>query len=206
MTKVRTRKRVTKPRKIPRQPRSNLMVATILEAAMIILKKHGMGNFNTNAIAEKAGVSVGSLYQYFPSKDAILATLIRQIREEMLADMIASTERKDLGDFRSETRALIEATLQHHVKYADVITLLERAEDDLPMDDDIQEMKQKMLEIVIALLQRHGIENANIVANDIIAICHALSLSIPQSGESNFEELSRRMQRAVFGYIENSTP
>lgn len=204
MTKPRPAKRALSPRKTPRQPRSNLMVATILEAAMILLKRDGMRHFNTNAIAERAGVSVGSIYQYFPSKEAILATLVRNIRKEMLADMMASETANSSGGLVSEARALIEASLRHHVKYSDVVTLLERVEDELPMDAEVQETKQKMKQIVVGLLERNGVDQAHTVAADIIAICHALSRSIPQSGEEDIEEITRRMQRAVFGYIANS--
>ena len=61
------------PRKTPRQSRATATRDAIVEAAARILEADGMGGFNTNAIAARAGVSIGSLYQYFPAKDAILA-------------------------------------------------------------------------------------------------------------------------------------
>ncbi len=62
-------------RKQPRQARSAGLVATILEAAVQVLAKEGAQRFTTARVAEKAGVSVGSLYQYFPNKAAILFRL-----------------------------------------------------------------------------------------------------------------------------------
>jgi len=62
-------------RKQPRQARSADLVATILEAAAQVLAKEGAPRFTTARVAEKAGVSVGSLYQYFPNKAAILFRL-----------------------------------------------------------------------------------------------------------------------------------
>ena len=56
----------------------------ILEAAARILETGGATGLNTNAIAQRAGVSVGSLYQYFPNKEAILAELIREKRGQLL--------------------------------------------------------------------------------------------------------------------------
>jgi AcrR family transcriptional regulator len=76
MTKKRTSHEALKPRKTPLQKRSAETVAVILEAAARILELFGFEGFNTNAIAERAGVSIGSLYQYFPSKDALLSGLI----------------------------------------------------------------------------------------------------------------------------------
>jgi AcrR family transcriptional regulator len=62
-------------RKQPKQARSAELVATILEAAIRVLAKEGAQRFTTARVAEKAGVSVGSLYQYFPNKAAILFRL-----------------------------------------------------------------------------------------------------------------------------------
>ena len=62
-------------RKQPRQARSTELVAAILEAAIQVLAKEGAPRFTTARVAEKAGVSVGSIYQYFPNKAAILFRL-----------------------------------------------------------------------------------------------------------------------------------
>ena len=62
-------------RKQPKQARSTELVAAILEAAVQVLAKEGAQRFTTARVAEKAGVSVGSLYQYFPNKAAILFRL-----------------------------------------------------------------------------------------------------------------------------------
>jgi AcrR family transcriptional regulator len=62
-------------RKQPKQARSTELVAAILEAAVQVLAKEGAARFTTARVAEKAGVSVGSVYQYFPNKAAILFRL-----------------------------------------------------------------------------------------------------------------------------------
>jgi AcrR family transcriptional regulator len=59
-------------RRKPRQARSRATWEAILEAASQILERDGAAGFNTNAVAERAGVSIGTLYQYFPDKTAIL--------------------------------------------------------------------------------------------------------------------------------------
>ncbi len=64
------------PRKRPRQPRAQVTVEAIVEAATRILGREGAAALNTNRIAEVAGVSVGSLYQYFPNKQAIVVAVI----------------------------------------------------------------------------------------------------------------------------------
>ena len=62
-------------RKQPRQARSTRLVADILEAAVRVLVRNGAHGFTTARVAEAAGISVGSLYQYFPNKEAILFRL-----------------------------------------------------------------------------------------------------------------------------------
>jgi len=74
------RTRRTAPRKRPRQERSEATVDAILEAAAREFAAEGYEAATTNKIAEAAGTSVGSLYQYFPSKDAIAVELARRFR------------------------------------------------------------------------------------------------------------------------------
>jgi AcrR family transcriptional regulator len=62
-------------RKAPQQARSNTLVAAVLDAAVQVLEAEGAQRFTTARVAERAGVSVGSLYQYFPNKAAILFRL-----------------------------------------------------------------------------------------------------------------------------------
>ncbi|MFY0536867.1 TetR family transcriptional regulator [Nannocystis pusilla] len=68
-------KPVLSPRKSPQQARSTRLVEAILQAAVRVLERDGAAGFTTVRVAERAGVSVGSLYQYFPNKEAILFRL-----------------------------------------------------------------------------------------------------------------------------------
>lgn len=66
------------PRKKPRQERSQATVEAILQAATYILQEDGWSKLTTNRVAERAGVNIASLYQYFPNKEAIVAELHKQ--------------------------------------------------------------------------------------------------------------------------------
>ena len=66
-------------RKQPKQARSNDLVTAILQAAVQVFAKEGAQRFTTARVAEKAGVSVGSLYQYFPNKAALPASTLLQV-------------------------------------------------------------------------------------------------------------------------------
>ncbi|RLU00334.1 MAG: TetR/AcrR family transcriptional regulator [Ketobacter sp.] len=70
-------------RKIPKQKRSREMVERLLEATATTLAERGLEDTTTNHIAETAGVSIGSLYQYFPDKEALLEALMERVSEKV---------------------------------------------------------------------------------------------------------------------------
>jgi AcrR family transcriptional regulator len=99
-------------RKQPKQARSAGLVATILEAAVQVLAKEGASRFTTARVAEKAGVSIGSLYQYFPNKTAILFRLQsdewRQT-SQLLRDILEDAGRPPLARLRTLVHAFIRS-------------------------------------------------------------------------------------------------
>jgi AcrR family transcriptional regulator len=78
------RKPATKPRKHASQERSRATVDALIEATARILVREGFDSASTNRIAEQAGVSVGSLYQYFPGKEALVAAVIARHRKDLM--------------------------------------------------------------------------------------------------------------------------
>ena len=88
--------RIPKPtsamRKAPRQARSRATIEIILETAARILGERGWSATTTNAVAETAGVSIGSLYQYFPNKLALVEAVRRRHFDEVLAVLHAATD------------------------------------------------------------------------------------------------------------------
>jgi AcrR family transcriptional regulator len=80
-------------RKQPSQSRSKATVGAIVEAATRILSDEGWAGFNTNKVAEAAGVSIGSFYQYFPSK----LSLVEAIRHRHIEDCLAVMKRAAKG-------------------------------------------------------------------------------------------------------------
>jgi AcrR family transcriptional regulator len=79
-----SRRPSTRPRKSASQERSRLTVDALLEATARVLTKEGYDRASTNRIAAVAGVSIGSLYQYFPSKEALVAAVVDRHMREML--------------------------------------------------------------------------------------------------------------------------
>lgn len=99
-------------RKQPQQARSAELVSTILEAAVQVLAKEGAHRFTTARVADKAGVSVGSIYQYFPNKAAILFRLQsdewRQTTE-LLRRILEDAQKQPLERLRALVHAFIQS-------------------------------------------------------------------------------------------------
>ncbi len=89
-------------RKTPSQTRALRTVDTLFEAATRILASEGEAGFTTNRIAERAGFSIGTLYQYFPSKEAIVVALVRRHRERVLRELDVMLDRAVAGEYGAE--------------------------------------------------------------------------------------------------------
>jgi AcrR family transcriptional regulator len=110
-------------RKAPQQTRSASLVADILDAATQVLAREGAARFTTARVAEKAGVSVGSLYQYFPNKAAILFRLQADEWQEtagLLRGILSNTRRPPL----ERLRAMVHAFLRSECEEAQLRTAL----------------------------------------------------------------------------------
>jgi AcrR family transcriptional regulator len=103
---------LTKPRKAPVQDRSRETVEVILTATARVLVDVGYDRASTNKVAEVAGVSVGSLYRYFPSKEALVAALIERHVMEMLA--VTETKLVEMADAPMDVaaREIVRAILR----------------------------------------------------------------------------------------------
>ena len=95
-------------RKKPKQTRSKLMVNNILEASIRVLKQYPYHQFTTNRVAEAAGISIGSLYQYFPNKQSILLELEIKAVDAMI---------ENVEKFLFEDKFKPEQRLYHAIEY-----------------------------------------------------------------------------------------
>src|SRR5262245_22254126 len=108
------RRRTLSPRKTARQERSRATVEALLEATADILIRHGYAKLTTNRIADRAGVNIASLYQYFPGKDAIVAELRQRHGDEQRGALRkVLVERRGHG-LESTIRALVSTGMAAH--------------------------------------------------------------------------------------------
>ena len=134
---------VENTRKIPRQQRAQASVDFVLEAAAQVLEAGGEAGFNTNAVAERAGVSIGTVYRYFPDKAAILRALAMREAEahhrtviKILSDEAPGMARDRaiirafVGAFagRSQARRIAVSALLAHVDHRELAAKFSSAE------------------------------------------------------------------------------
>ncbi len=109
-----TDKHSLQPRKRPRQQRSARTRDQILQAAVEVFAQHGYARGTTNRIAERADVSVGSLYQYYPNKDAILIELAGRHLDSGVAATADRLKAGAIASVRDALRNIVEAAIDNH--------------------------------------------------------------------------------------------
>jgi AcrR family transcriptional regulator len=191
----------TRPRKQPRQARAQHTVNAMIEASARILEEQGHGGFTTNAVAELAGASIGTLYQYFPDKDALLGALIARetsrLVEEVEAARMVATGRRALD-------GLIEAAVRHQVRRPRLARLLDFEEARLPLDADTQLVRAKIVTLLADILSRPDLPQQSDMPSatgDVLAIIRGMLDAAGERGEEGQAPLIVRVRRAVLGYL-----
>jgi len=190
------------PRKRPRQARSVATFEAILEAAARILESLGFAGFNTNAVAERAGVSIGSLYQYFPSKDALIVELIRRERAELSNRIVEDIQQSDASDLKENLKLIIHAAVKHQLSRPQLARTLEFASELIGKDIEESELQHELETIITDLFTRSSISEAQTVAQDVIALSKGMINAAGIAGESDLNDLQQRVEKGVLGYLE----
>jgi AcrR family transcriptional regulator len=193
------------PRKAPRQARALVTKDAILEAAAHIIGQGGLVAFNTNSVAERAGVSIGSLYQYFPNKDALMVALIERTQREKLAHIEAATlELKD-ADLATTIKMLIRAAQQHHRENSLLASAIDHEEARLPISEILDGYMAQAGEALRDLLsQKLGPESTldiDRAVRTLPALARAVGDAWANLNPPQLEMAEAEAVRAVMGYL-----
>lgn len=191
-------------RKQPHQARSQTTVEAIVEAAAQLIGRKGLDGFNTNAVAERAGVSIGSLYQYFPNKDAIMATLIRRTQEEraMALGAVLAQQHASLADL---VRAVVKAVNRQHREQSLLAAAIDHEEARLPVQDEIDGYLDGAGAALRAVFARYPAELVNVDPDRAARTLPALVRSVVDSWANldppQPQVAEEEAVRAVCGYL-----
>lgn len=109
-----------KPRKIPQQQRSQRTREEILDATARLLNRHPLEEVSTNHIAQKTGISIGTLYKYYPNKDSILADLSLMYMKKDAELLGAIFDKYQTGQMSAMLDELVDALMAAHIHDARV--------------------------------------------------------------------------------------
>ena len=189
------------PRKEPAQTRAAITVQAILEGAAHLLEHQGFEGYTTNEIAVRAGVSIGSLYQYFPNKDAVTIALIERETESMVEEVIAALA---LAPPERALQEAIRVSARNQVRRPQLARLLDFEEFRLATLMPTSRAATVIRDALEAFLRKSyglSVRESQEAAVDVVEIAKALNYASARRGEVDASSLARFIEAAVFGYL-----
>jgi AcrR family transcriptional regulator len=194
-------------RKSPRQGRSKALVEAIFEATVRILPKIGSEKITTKKIAELAGVSIGSLYQYFPNKESVLAAVM-----ETFAGLHSSEIQKKLDEINGKTieesvDLMIDFTLDVFLKEKEKTRQIFMLAPELGKMPTLYKFRQMGVERLASEMEKHVpgktreeyIRVSFIAANAVMGVIHTMLYDETQ--DYSIDELSVELKAMMLSYF-----
>ena len=200
----------TIPRKSASQERSRATVETLLDATARVLTREGYDRASTNRIAAVAGVSVGSLYQYFPNKEALVAALVARHNREMLDLLRDALKEVASLDLATAIAKLVRAAVDAHR----VDPALHRVFDEqVPRMGQLAKIEalegETFLLVRSYLEQRRGeisvrdLDSAtSILVTTVEALTHQFVIRRPDAPDRDRDRFIDEVTRLVMGYLQ----
>ena len=195
-----------KPRKTPQQARSTATLEAIHTATIQVLLAEGVGRLTTARVAERAGVSIGTMYQYYPHKEALLFAMVEQKLATVASFMLAAAERlkgKDVGMVAEGlARAWLEAKTTDSEAFRALYSIAAEFDLEEGMGQVFGQMTQVISDLLAAAPDSH-FENNQAVAFMLAALIGgSVRIVLDAAGsEDNLIHLRRELPRACRAYV-----
>ena len=198
------------PRKSPVQARSAASVDAILEATIQVLLSVGKEHLTTTRVARRAGVSVGTLYQYFPNKSALLQGALKRHLEEVYEAVDRVCRVQKGHSLARMATALINAFLEAKMRNTKTSVALYSVNSDVDGARIAQQMGARINRAIVEMLEtaRPPLrKDAQLVASMIQGAMAGVSRRLLESSapEKEFEALHNELLFFVSGYVESCT-
>lgn len=201
-----------KPRKSPAQSRSRATVEAILDATAHILLNDGLAATSTNRVAEKAGVSIGSLYQYFPNKNALIGALRRRHAEAMRATVLQLAGPAASAPLPEAVRSFIHAVMQAHRIDPQLHRILAQEAPRTDFADSRGDIDHDLRNVVCALLTSRRDEilptDLALAAAMLVRLTDALihAAVIDNMLDASAQAVEDEIVRVVLRYLQGTAP
>jgi AcrR family transcriptional regulator len=199
----------TTPRKSATQKRSQAMVETLLDATARVLVREGYDRASTNRIAAMAGVSVGSLYQYFPNKEALVAALVARHNRQMLELLRNALKEVASLDLATALRELVRAAVDAHLVDSALHRIFAEQVPRMGQLAKIDALQQETFLMVRAYLEeRRGeisvpdLDSAtSICVTAVEALTHEFVINRPGALDGDRDRFIDEVTRLIVGYL-----
>lgn len=185
------------------------MVELILQAATRILERESLAGFNTNRVAAVAGISVGSLYQYFPNKAALMAALIEQTQEALAQSLEACVQSAAGLPLIDSLQLLARFAIEQQYGKPLLAAALDHEEQRLPVQGVLRRSDARLIESVHRFLRQHKAQltcDASVLAaRDLLTLTRALVEADSAHSRLPPPGLESRITRALQGYLQCPT-
>lgn len=195
-------------RKEPRQSRARATVAAILEATAQVLVAEGYARLNTTKVAIRAGVSVGTLYQYFADKDTLVRKLFERHTETVMGAMRDAAQATAGHDLETRIRAALESLLR--AKAAEgplgavlLTTVFELDGGHAAMSQGLAVSRQLLASVLAEHRHEMDIENVSLAASTMVHAVDGVISAWLLTGTQQLDDpqLLKELMRLTLGYL-----
>jgi AcrR family transcriptional regulator len=185
------------------------MVETLLDATARVLTREGYDRASTNRIAATAGVSVGSLYQYFPNKEALVAALVARHNRDMLQLLRDALKKVASLDLATAMRELVKATLDAHLVDPALHRIFSEQVPRMGQLAKIEALQRETFLLVRAYLEERRKEISvrdldaatSILVTTVEALTHEFVIRKPDALDRDRERFIDEVTRLIAGYL-----
>ena len=202
------------PRKTPVQARSAASVRAIMQATIQILLRDGRSKLTTTRIAARAGVSVGTLYQYFPNKSSLLQAVLKEHLDQVALAVETACDAVRGAPLSAMAEAITFAFVQAKLRHIDASAALYSISDDVEGQRIARGMHTRATHAMAALFETapgNPIPNPHLVAQTILSAMAGVSRSTLERGVTPTTKATMQQQlttlvRAYLGAAAAETP
>jgi AcrR family transcriptional regulator len=200
----------TNPRKSASQERSRATVQALLDATARVLTREGYDRASTNRIAATAGVSVGSLYQYFPNKEALVAALVARHNREMLDLLREALKEVASLDLATAIAKLVRAAVDAHRVDPALHRVFDEQVPRMGQLAKIEALQGETFQLVRSYLEKRRDEisvrdldsTTSILVTTVEALTHQFVIHRPGAPERDRDRFIDEVTRLVVGYLQ----
>ena len=200
----------TNPRKSASQERSRATVQALLDATARVLTKEGYDRASTNRIAATAGVSVGSLYQYFPNKEALVAALVARHNRDMLDLLREALKEVASLDLATAIAKLVRAAVDAHRVDPALHRVFDEQVPRMGQLAKIEALQGETFRLVRCYLEERRSEisvrdlnsTTSILVTTVEALTHQFVIHRPGAPERDRDQFIDEVTRLVVGYLQ----